>query len=290
MAARKGGLAARAREGAAYAYGAERRLRERLGRLRPVGLALEAAGRWARGAGRERALAGAVRVGPQSFPAVWRLVAESAERLGVPVPETFVTAEAARPEPLVLGGVESPVLLIPGRLVDGLSEAELRAAVGGACGRIQNDHVELLTALWALQTADTLVARWASAPAMLALRGWAARSIVTADRAALVCSRDVGGTVGMIVKAALGERRLLADVDVDATVRAIDAAEQSGTPVSDEIALTRVGARVRALRVFHRTAYARGVFGQESQPGEPPALSIEACDVETTRILGEQAR
>jgi hypothetical protein len=79
----------------------------------------------------------------------------------------------------------------------------------------------------------------------------------------------------------------MGDVDVPAVLAAVDADEDSPPREEREPIDARVVARVRAVRLFARTAYARGVFGEEPSSGEPPAPSLEECDRETSREFAE---
>src|SRR6185436_19702234 len=74
VAARKGAADARAREGSAYAYGGDLKVRATLDRVRPVTLAVEATVRLWQTVERSRMLGTAVKVTPKQFPRVWKLV------------------------------------------------------------------------------------------------------------------------------------------------------------------------------------------------------------------------
>ena len=82
VAGRKERAAARLREGALYAYAGDRRIRETLGKLRPVTLAAEAAQRHFAGPGRERLLASAVPA-QGGFAAVGAAAQAAAQALGM---------------------------------------------------------------------------------------------------------------------------------------------------------------------------------------------------------------
>src|SRR6185295_11143947 len=81
-----------------------------------------------------------------------------------------------------------------------LSESALLDVLGRECGRIQNGHVPFRTALHYLQHARNTLVRWAVRPATLTLQAWRRRADVTADRAGLLCARDLDVSLQTLTK------------------------------------------------------------------------------------------
>lgn len=264
--ARKAARATRRREGALYAYGPDARFRAALARLRPVALAVQAAERELRRTGWSRLLDGATPLSQASFPAPWRQLALCAERLGIPTPRAFVTSTPSLRDVTALGDGVQPAVLLPAALLDRLDEAARLSALGHACGRIPHDHAPLLTALHHLEHTEASTLRWAGRPAALLLGAWATDAAVTADRASLLCGRDL----------AAAQRALAAR------------AEALGLPAGDPL----LRARQAALAVFARTAFYRG--GGATDPAAPGAeagraLTLGECERRTRALLAGRA-
>src|SRR5262249_57620853 len=90
VASRRGQVEQRAREGAAYAYSGERKVRRTLAAARPVTMALEATTRLWRDAAKAELLGTSIKVSDQQFPRVWEAARRAAEALHVRVPPVYV--------------------------------------------------------------------------------------------------------------------------------------------------------------------------------------------------------
>jgi Zn-dependent protease with chaperone function len=275
---RKGRREAQAREGAAYAYGGDLKLLRTLDRVRPVKMALEATGRLWRG-GRDELLAGAARV---SDP----MLLEAAERLRVPAPPAWATG-ALPPgcEGLALLGTdEEPTIFVEQQLLADLGDVERLDLFGGALGRIQNGHTVYATARYSLRHQAARFVRWVVAPALFALDRWAVRADLTADRAGLLCARDLPGAERALVRRVTGHREGLSP---EALVAAIDATGNGAPPEPERIDVARavlaehptLAPRLRALRLFAESAIYRGVVGQEG------GLSPADVDAKVAELL-----
>lgn len=258
VARRKGLRAAQVREGAAYAYPGDVRLLRTLDKLRPVQLALDETVRLWGHIARAELLGPALRASPERFAHVLKAVRRCSEILHIPTPGVYVT-----PQPggvLTLGTDEESYVVLAQGLLDSLSESELLDVLGRECGRIQNGHVPFATALHYLRHAKSTLVRWAVRPATLSLQVWARRADVTADRAGLLCARDL-------------------DVSQSALTKIADA--------SDPRVLEH---RRRALARFAASAYYKTVVGSSSEAGEgaDEGENQEDCDNAVTRILDDK--
>ncbi|HRI48552.1 MAG TPA: M48 family metalloprotease [Pseudomonadota bacterium] len=268
VARRKGARAAQVREGAAYAYPGDVRLLRTLDRLRPVQLALEEAGRLWKSGARAEVLGPAARALAPRFERVQQAARRCAEILHIDVPAVQIV-----PQPggvLTLGTEEETYIVLSQGLLDLLSDGELLDVLGRECGRIQNGHVPFRTALhYATHNASTLV-RWAVRPATLTLEAWARRADITADRAGLLCARNLEVSLSAMQKAT----PLLAPPTGAE-------ADEAGEPAADAQAL---GRRQRALSRFASSIYYRTVIGRDSEDGE----SAEDCDAAVADILDDK--
>lgn len=272
VARRKGARAAQVREGAAYAYPGDVRLLRTLDRLRPVQLALEEAGRLWKSGARAEVLGPAARALAPRFERVQQAARRCAEILHIDVPAVQIV-----PQPggvITLGTEEETYIVLAQGLLDQLSDGELLDVLGRECGRIQNGHVPFRTALhYATHNASTLV-RWAVRPATLTLEAWARRADITADRAGLLCARNLEVSLSAMQKAT----PLLAPPTGTA---AADAEAPDADVPADAQALAR---RQRALGRFASSIYYRTVIGRDSEDGE----SAEDCDAAVADILDDK--
>ena len=258
VAHKKGVRAAQVREGAAYAYPGDVRLLRTLDKLRPVELALLEAGRLWQSIARAELLGPAVRAAAPRFSAVCAAAKRCADILHIDCPTVYVVP---RPAGVLTLGTEAETYIVLGQgLLDGLSPDELLDVLGRECGRIQNGHVPFRTALHYLQHNAGTMTRWAVRPATMTLQAWARRADITADRAGILCSRNV--EVSLI-------------------------AMQKAFPSDDSRELAR---RHRAVVRFAGSQYYQTVVGSGSGSGSETdeAESTEQCDAAVAQILDDK--
>ncbi len=258
VARRKGLRAAQVREGAAYAYPGDVRLLRTLDKLRPVQLALDETVRLWGHVARAELLGPALRASPERFAHVHKAVRRCAEILHIPTPAVYVT-----PQPggvLTLGTDEESYIVLAQGLLDSLSDGELLDVLGRECGRIQNGHVPFVTALHYLTHAKSTLVRWAVRPATLSLQAWARRADVSADRAGLLCARD------------------------------LDVCQSALAKVADPKDARQLERRRRALARFAASAYYKTVVGSLADSGASAeeGESQEDCDTAVSRILDDK--
>jgi Zn-dependent protease with chaperone function len=255
VARKKGARAAQVREGAAYAFPGDVKLLRTLDKLRPIQLAVEEAGRLWRGVARAELLGASVRAGGERFAKVQKAAALCAQRLHIDVPTVYVAPQPSTLGAVCLGTAEDVYIVISAALIEALTPDELLDTVGRECGRIQNGHVPFNTALHYLHVRASGFVRWVVRPATLTLSVWARRAQVTADRAGLLCTRDLDLSLVSMRKAA-------------------------GT--LDPAGMAELGRRERALSRFAGSAYYRTIAGLEG--GEP----ADECDTAVARILDDK--
>lgn len=274
---------ARAREGATYAFGPEQRTRQRLGRLRPVVLALELGLSEFEKTGRAEMLAGAVEIGPTHFPALAQVLTQTAGALGLTTPRAYVSPTAGVYEANVFGTADDPLLVLPAALVDHLSADEVQSTIASGLGRIHNAHTPLLTALWVLQTDAPAALRWVAKPASLLLTAWARGADITADRAALLATRNLAAVVSALAKRLGGGRRLLGEVTSEAAMANLDSAAPVAELGLNETEWNQWRVRVRALQLFSQTAFYQGGSGALTGPS---SLTLAQCNDRVAVLLG----
>lgn len=274
VAQRKGEVEQRARDGAAYAYGGERKLRRTLALARPVALAIEGTSRLWKGVARRELLDHARPASDQHETRLYAAAREAARRLGLPPASFYVIDDFPAPS-ATLGTDDDPVVVVRARDLIGLSDVELLALCGHELGQIQNNQVLLATCLFYLQHRALFFVRWSVQPAILALAAWSRRAEVTLDRAALIACRDLAGALGYVVKSALGPH---ADV-----AAALTAAGPAGLGRFTEVLASHpvVSKRIDALRLFADSALYKKLTGQDPAG----ALATDALDARVGEIV-----
>src|SRR5689334_4043054 len=137
VAARKGAAAARSREGAAYAYAGDLKVRQTLGKIRPVTLAVEATVRFWQTVERSKLLGNAIKVTDKQFPSLRKLAARCADTLQIPVPTMYVSPDIGSLNAHTFGTSDEAYVVLNAALIDHLSETELLGVIGHECGHIQ---------------------------------------------------------------------------------------------------------------------------------------------------------
>jgi Zn-dependent protease with chaperone function len=178
-----------------------------------------------------------------------------------------------------LGSNDDPLILVGSGLVDGLSEPEMLFVLGRECGHIQNRHTTYLTCLHFLVETTSHFVRWVSRPATVALNGWSRRAAITADRAGLLCARDLDLAVSLMVRTAVGSKKLFRQLDLAAYLQQLEEGQNVVGRLGELLAAAPdLPKRVQALRLFARTSLFLG-------PGADGAMSREDCDTEVGKLL-----
>lgn len=285
VAARKGVASARSREGAAYAYAGDLKVRQTLERIRPVTLAVEATVRFWQSVERSRMLGTAVKVTDKQFPGLYKLTVRCADTLQIAVPTLYVSPNIGSLNAHTFGTTDEAYIVLNAALIDHLGEVELLDVIGHECGHVQNDHAVYLTTLYFLAQAGNTFLRWGAKPAVLALKAWARRAEITCDRTGLICTRDLGASVGCLVKLALGSKKLYSEINLEEYLRQMNEARGPGR--LDELGRTHpyLPKRVAALRLFAETTYFKSLVRGREDSGPVGGMSKEECDARVSAIL-----
>jgi Zn-dependent protease with chaperone function len=278
---RRGQVEQREREGAAYAYSGERKVRRALTSARPVLLAIEATTRLWKSKARRELLARSTVASDAGHPQLYRAARAAGEALGLDVPALYVAESGFPATSATLGTDEDTVVVINRRIADRLGDRELVALVGHELGHVQNNHVPYWTALFYLRHEAMFFVRWTVQPAVVALKGWARRAEVTCDRAALIAVRDLDAALAALVKAELDGDSSGA-IDVRAHLADLAAARGAVGRATD---LFRshpfLPKRARALEVFAQSVLYHRLTGQADAGG----LASEEVDAQVADIM-----
>jgi Zn-dependent protease with chaperone function len=273
IAARRGSMEQQAREGAAYAFAAERKFRRTLNIARPVTMALEATTRLWRDVARTELLGTAVKVSDQQYPRVFEAAKAAGAALRVRVPVVFA-APSSSIKVKVLGTDDAPHLIVNLELAEKLEDHELVAAIAHELGHVQNGHILYTTALHYLTNSAAFFVRWVVQPAIMTLQAWSRRAEVTCDRAALLAVRDLDKTLTAMVRLELGLDKGSA-FNADDYLRSLpDVKKGIGRYAELFRSNPYVPKRVQALRLFGASALYAHVTGGDPT-GKPSLPDID---------------
>jgi Zn-dependent protease with chaperone function len=281
---RKGQVEQRERDGAAYAYSGERKLRRALTSARPVLIAIEATTRLWKSKARRELLSRATIASDANYTALYRAARAAGESLGLSVPGVYV-ADDFPAASATLGTDEDTVVVLSRRAVDLLTETELVAMVGHELGHVQNNHVSYSTALFYLRHEALFFVRWIVQPAIMALKGWARRAEITCDRAALIAVRDIDFALAAMVKVELDADDRVDDAStLDIRAHLAELTEARG-PVGRATDLFRahpfLPKRARAMEVFAQSLLYHKLTGQADAGG----LSADEVDAQVAELM-----
>ncbi|HWN69670.1 MAG TPA: M48 family metallopeptidase [Haliangium sp.] len=272
---RRGQAERRVREGSAYAYSGERKVRRTLNSARPVVIALEATTRLWQNVAKTELLGTAVKVTGQQFPRLYQATRQASEALHMEPPPVYVTQASSPIRAQVLGVNDDSYVVINPTLIDQLDDAELLALIGHELGHIQNDHVLYTTALYYLTEAAAMFVRWAVQPAIMTLQAWSRRAEITCDRAALLCARNLDTTMTAMVKIVLGLERG-SQIDISAYIENLPDTKR-GVGRYAELFRTQpyLPKRLQALRRFADSSLYKSFNGQDPK-GAPSTTEVDA--------------
>lgn len=283
IALRRGAAETRARDGAAYAYAGEQKVRRALAAAKPVTLAIEATVRMWKSMARAELLGSSVKVSDQQFPRLYEIAAGCAKTLHIPLPTLYVAPALGELNAHTLGTDEDAYIVLNAALVDHLSEAELTFVIGHECGHIHNNHVVYTTALYYLTAAAAVYVRWIVQPAVLALRAWARRAEITCDRAGLLCVKDPQIGSAAMVKLALGSQKLYQELNLEEYVKQLEEGRRGVGRFAEYFhSHPYLPKRMEALRWFAESRLYRQAAGQE---GGLDADEVNARVAELLRVL-----
>lgn len=277
VAYRKGLVEQRARDGAAYGFSGERKVRRALMSARPVAIAIEATTRLWKGSAKRKLLDAAEKVTDERHARVYQAARKATRVLGLDVPPVYVTDDAelgAR----ALGTDEDAIVILSRQWVEQLDDAELTSVIGHELGHLQNNQVLYATALYYLQHEAVFFVRWIVRPAVMALQAWSRRAEITCDRAALLCAPDFQTAARALVKTAGGVGD---DVDVNDYLQNLPEPGAVGKYAGIFRSHPQLSTRLRALRRFSESRFYQRAIGND----DPSAPNAESVDADVAELL-----
>ncbi len=222
-----------------------------------------------------------IRVGPEQFPDLHRIVTESAAVLRMEPPDCFVINDPRFNAATY--GVERPFVILHSSLVDAFTADELYFVIGHELGHVRSEHVLYLNAAEFLaRGAAAYLGHLVLVAARGALDAWMRKAELTADRAGLLCAQDLDVACRALLKLAVGSVNLLGRLDPDAYLKETEELEHGyGRAVEFLENHPFVSNRIRELRRFvEQGTYERLLGGGRAavgrRQGAPPATGEEA--------------
>lgn len=149
----------------------------------------------------------AIRVGPTQYPLLWSLHVENCATFGWErAPELYVTQTPVFNAGAY--GIDDPFIVIHSSALEILNEDELRVLLAHELGHVMSGHalystmaqIMLLVSFGVLPVLAGVVLL----PVRLAFLEWSRKSELSADRASLLGSQDLGATMRLFMKMAGG--------------------------------------------------------------------------------------
>lgn len=267
------------RDDARYAYSADLAMLRGFSKVRPVEIAAATVVRMNKEFLRGTLLGSTVKVTEKQFPSLYKLVAQCATTLQVPVPVVYV-ANSPVMNAYTFGTEDDSFIVLHSALVDAFSEKELLFVIGHETGHIQNKHVVYSTALVLLQRMAEMFIGPLILPAVVALNAWYRRAEITCDRAGLLCSQDLDSASRSFIKLAVGSKRLSDEVDMTEFLAQHDEAKGSvGRYMEAFSSHPYLPKRIKALQAFAESELYRTAIGKSG------GSTIEQVDEKTSAII-----
>jgi Zn-dependent protease with chaperone function len=150
----------------------------------------------------------AIQCGEDQFPELIALLDRARMRLGMTERPVAYLGESPHMNALTTG-VKEPIIVVRSALLDQMNDDEMIAILGHELGHLHADHPLYQGVARALVYGGATVSpaiRLLALPIERLLLRWLRHAEVTADRAALLASRDLGACIGMMFTFAGGNR------------------------------------------------------------------------------------
>lgn len=155
-------------------------------------------------------------VGPNQFPEVYQLGCDCAKRLGIGVPNIYITNDNNFNAYTYATDDVEPFIVIGNLLLERYPLNELKGIIGHECGHIHNYHTtySVLANELLVQGANMALRLFGQFQQLLSLgvtitiKTWTRNAEVTADRAAMICCDDPDDAYKAIMKLTYGAAKV----------------------------------------------------------------------------------
>lgn len=233
------------------------------------------------------ALATGIHVTPSTYNYLYEIVVECADSLNMPVPYVIVSDSVKGINACTAGTDQFAFIAVSSLLSAIMSREQLKFVIGHEMGHLALGHVVYHTAMNLMGIAGSmlpLVGPVIDKTLSLPLNAWSRRSEISADRAGLICCRDVQAAKTALFRLEAGFMDI-SNIDVDAYVKESEKILESSTLGKlAEIAHQHpiIPKRIKALDDFARSElYSRCL----DIPSTPGAMSDASLAQEVEKIL-----
>ena len=153
-------------------------------------------------------MASHVECSQQQFPEMIALLDQARHRLDIPYRPQLFLGESPTMNAMTMG-VEEPMIVVHSALLDQMDDVEVVTVMAHELGHLHSDHVlyKTLATLLLLGGASLGgMTRLVTFPIQMALLKWSRCAELTADRAALLATRDFPAALRVMLKLAGGHR------------------------------------------------------------------------------------
>ena len=140
------------------------------------------------------AVAEGIRITPDNYPSLYRAVDHCVDALQLEEPRVYISPMVQGMNAMTIGSDKEALVELGSLLASRMSEGELRFVIGHELGHIAMGHVVYHSVLNTVHTITDLIPLVGDALYQMInypLQGWFRRSELTADRAGLLCCRDL---------------------------------------------------------------------------------------------------
>ncbi|NLE13865.1 MAG: M48 family metallopeptidase [Clostridiales bacterium] len=193
----------------------------------------------------------ALRVGPNQFPEIYKMVTECASLLGIGVPSVFVMPEVATINAYAYATEDAePVIVLNSALVERLTPREIKAVIGHECGHIHNNHgiynilAELIiNGIGLLIPGAREILAAISLPLRTAILTWGRAAEITCDRAGIICCGEAESTISTHAKFVSGGLLSGQETNIEALLEQYDTLRTSPVRLLELISTHPAGVR-----------------------------------------------
>lgn len=234
-------------------------------------------------------LATGIHIGPNTYPELYKIIIECADKLGIPIPYVVISDQIKGINACTAGTNQFSFIAISSMLPLIMNIEELKFIIGHECGHLALGHVVYHTAINMVGSVSELlpiVGDVISKTITFPLNAWSRRSEISADRAGLICCEDIGVAVRSLLKLEAGLLNI-DQIDIDTYVNESNAVLQNTTLGKfGEITMSHpiIPKRIKALQLFSNSIVYINALGIKAEALNS-LLTEERLSAETEKIV-----
>lgn len=234
-------------------------------------------------------LSTSIKIDENSYPELNAIVDECSEKLNIPKPYAVISRAVGGINARTTGTDDFSYIAVSSLLTILLDREEQKFVIGHECGHIALGHVIYHTALstaGSLSALVPVVGNLIASTVTYPLNAWSRRSEISADRAGLICCRDIKTAKKALLHLEAGFLDV-DGIDIDAYVEDYkNFSQNSKLGKLKEIFMSHpvIPKRIEALELFANSEKYYRIIGQQPEPGLK-LLSDEELEKRTNDII-----